>query len=62
MSALLAEPNACYWCDTGKQHHGRRWASGVGLHGWISPPDRLRLLRMQTRRAVRLAAEQRRPS
>lgn len=48
------EPNACRYCEIGKQDHCQRWAPGVGWHTWTAPADSQRLARMRARRAARL--------
>jgi hypothetical protein len=49
-------PSACKWCDLEERDHGRRFAWLVGDHEYTAPSNRMRLARMQGRRAARLEA------
>lgn len=49
-------PSACRWCDLEERDHGRRFAWLVGDHEYAAPTTRMRLSRMQGRRAARTKA------
>lgn len=49
-------PSACKWCDLEERGHGRRFAWLVGDHEYTAPSNRMRLSRMQGRRAARVKA------
>jgi hypothetical protein len=49
-------PSACRWCDLEQRDHGRRFAWLVGDHEYTAPTTRMRLSRMQGRRAARTRA------
>jgi hypothetical protein len=49
-------PSACKWCDLEERGHSRRFAWLVGDHEYTAPSNRMRLARMQGRRAARLEA------
>jgi hypothetical protein len=49
-------PSACKWCDLEERDHGRRFAWLVGDHEYTAPSNRMRLARMQGRRAARTKA------
>lgn len=47
-------PSACRWCDREQRDHGHRWSGLVGTHEYTAPTSRMRLSRMQGRRAHRI--------
>lgn len=48
-------PFGCRWCGTEPSHHGRRYLSGRGVHGWEQPTEAQILARMRARRNARKA-------
>lgn len=54
MRERVSEPFGCAHCGEAKRVHGRRYISGVGVHGWERPSDEQVRERMLARRAARM--------
>lgn len=50
-TGTIPEPNSCALCGAHGPNEGMYIAGSVGLHTWVEPSDKLRLLRMKARRA-----------
>lgn len=53
MRERVSEPYGCAHCGEAKRYHGRRYLTGVGMHGWERPSDEQVKARMVARRAAR---------
>lgn len=57
MRERVSEPYGCTHCGITKRVHGRRWTTGVGVHGWEPPTQAQIAERMKARRTVRVALD-----
>lgn len=48
------DPYSCADCGIRSDHHGHRYTSSAGVHGWIRPGDEQVKARMVENRRVRL--------